>query len=230
MTYINQIRLGCHHTDSRRLKEDVWKPIANEIGVPWRAAEAMHWHIGEGEMARRANVTPFSITAAQNEQAAAGGGRIAQRDRMQQSMKVFEGQNLGNLNSSFVPVDAHYGHETGFAVPGGAAPGTLPYPGMPSPRYVHIAPLRNEPPAPEYDEGIQADDEGGHGSGTTRVKKERKASETRLPGFAELDGNMQAVAEGRDYQTAGHDWVMVKREGASEHDRRRSSGESHGSQ
>ena len=40
----------------------MWKPIATELGIPWRTAEGMHWIIGEQEMARRANVHPFSNT------------------------------------------------------------------------------------------------------------------------------------------------------------------------
>ena len=31
------------------------------MAIPWRAAEAMHWQMGEHEMARRAGVTPFSL-------------------------------------------------------------------------------------------------------------------------------------------------------------------------
>lgn len=40
----------------------MWKPLAAELNVPWRAAEAMHWQLGQVEMARRAGVTPFSIS------------------------------------------------------------------------------------------------------------------------------------------------------------------------
>ena len=32
--------------------------------VPWRAAEAMHWQLGESDMARRAGVIPFSLNMA----------------------------------------------------------------------------------------------------------------------------------------------------------------------
>jgi len=32
------------------------------MGIPWRAAEAMHWQLGEREMARRAGVVPFSLS------------------------------------------------------------------------------------------------------------------------------------------------------------------------
>lgn len=42
----------------------MWGTLATELNVPWRAAEAMHWQLGEVEMARRAGVVPFSLTPA----------------------------------------------------------------------------------------------------------------------------------------------------------------------
>lgn len=45
-----------------RFKADMWAKIAAEMEIPWRAAEAMHWQMGENEMARRAGVTPFTLT------------------------------------------------------------------------------------------------------------------------------------------------------------------------
>lgn len=39
----------------------MWAKVAEELQVPWRAAEAMHWQLGEAEMARRAGVTAFSL-------------------------------------------------------------------------------------------------------------------------------------------------------------------------
>ena len=42
----------------------MWAPLATELGIPWRAAEAMHWQLGEADMARRAGVTPFSLSSA----------------------------------------------------------------------------------------------------------------------------------------------------------------------
>ena len=41
----------------------MWTPLAVELGVPWRAAEFIHWQLGETEMARRAGVVPFSMAA-----------------------------------------------------------------------------------------------------------------------------------------------------------------------
>lgn len=40
----------------------MWAKVAEELAVPWRTAEAMHWLIGEKEMAQRARVVPFLLT------------------------------------------------------------------------------------------------------------------------------------------------------------------------
>lgn len=41
----------------------MWAKVAEELQVPWRAAEAMHWQLGEVDMARRAGVVPFSLAS-----------------------------------------------------------------------------------------------------------------------------------------------------------------------
>ncbi|KAM0591622.1 hypothetical protein ACHAP1_001710 [Verticillium nonalfalfae] len=41
----------------------MWAKLAEEMAVPWRAAEAMHWQLGEADIARRNGVTPFSLAA-----------------------------------------------------------------------------------------------------------------------------------------------------------------------
>lgn len=41
----------------------MWSKIAEEMQLPWRAVEAMHWQLGEADMARRAGVVPFSLSA-----------------------------------------------------------------------------------------------------------------------------------------------------------------------
>lgn len=41
----------------------MWSKVAEELAVPWRAAEAMHWSMGEVDMAARAGTTPFSMAA-----------------------------------------------------------------------------------------------------------------------------------------------------------------------
>ncbi|KAM0282558.1 hypothetical protein ACHAQH_002926 [Verticillium albo-atrum] len=52
-----------------RLKPEMWAKLAEEMAVPWRAAEAMHWQLGEADIARRNGVTPFSLAAVNVEQA-----------------------------------------------------------------------------------------------------------------------------------------------------------------
>ncbi|KAK7748083.1 hypothetical protein SLS53_001335 [Cytospora paraplurivora] len=47
-----------------RFKPEMWAKVAEEMQVPWRAAEAMHWQLGEADMARRAGVVPFSLSSA----------------------------------------------------------------------------------------------------------------------------------------------------------------------
>lgn len=56
--------LACLFCVSRRFKPEMWAKVAEEMQVPWRAAEAMHWQLGEVDMARRAGVVPFSLTPA----------------------------------------------------------------------------------------------------------------------------------------------------------------------
>lgn len=48
---------------NRRFKAEMWSKVAEEMAIPWRAAEAMHWQLGEQEMARRAGVVPFSLSS-----------------------------------------------------------------------------------------------------------------------------------------------------------------------
>lgn len=45
----------------------MWAKVAEELQVPWRAAEAMHWKLGESEIARRTGATPFSLPPGQTE-------------------------------------------------------------------------------------------------------------------------------------------------------------------
>lgn len=51
-------------TDYRRFKEQMWDMIAAEMGMPWRAIEAMHWQMGEHEIAHRANAPVFQLSSA----------------------------------------------------------------------------------------------------------------------------------------------------------------------
>lgn len=54
----------------------MWSKVAEEMAVPWRAAEAMHWQLGEADMARRAGVVPFSLSSSTMDNSP-GGHRIS---------------------------------------------------------------------------------------------------------------------------------------------------------
>lgn len=41
----------------------MWDSVAKEMGIPWRAAEAMHWQLGEQDMAQRANTPVFQLNS-----------------------------------------------------------------------------------------------------------------------------------------------------------------------
>ena len=41
----------------------MWEKVAKEMGIPWRAAEAMHWQLGEHDMAQRANAPIFHLSS-----------------------------------------------------------------------------------------------------------------------------------------------------------------------
>ncbi|KAI1460852.1 hypothetical protein F4805DRAFT_346803 [Annulohypoxylon moriforme] len=46
-----------------RLKHDMWIKVSQEMGIPWRTAEAMHWQLGEQDIQRRAGVAqPFIMS------------------------------------------------------------------------------------------------------------------------------------------------------------------------
>lgn len=53
----------------------MWSKVARETGIPWRAAEAMHWQLGQLDMAQRAGVTPLLLQEASIESAPPTGDR-----------------------------------------------------------------------------------------------------------------------------------------------------------
>lgn len=178
LVWVARVRTDSH-TNSYRLKHDLWNPIANELGIPWRACEAMHWAMGEHEMARRANAVPFAIAAAHAEPGEFGGGRVAQRDRMLESTRVFEGRDLTTLSSPFSSVN---GNGITHAPAATAALAYTP---------VSIPPIKSEHSFSVYDEDEEEIEHEDEDEGP-RVRRRRVGGETRLPGVAELDGEIAA--------------------------------------
>ncbi|KAK4698007.1 hypothetical protein P7C71_g155, partial [Lecanoromycetidae sp. Uapishka_2] len=180
-----------------RLKPDLWAPIANELGIPWRACEAMHWTLGEQDMARRANAEPFKISATAGASGALtdtmpgelGLGRVAQRDRMLESTRVFEGRDLTALGGG--------SEEGGFCSMGGNGNG------LHGVRYslggdgygVNIPPIKDEGGNYSSDDEMDDDEGDDEEEEGPRVRRRGAGGEVRLPGFAELNGEIEAFAE-----------------------------------
>ncbi|KAI1397801.1 hypothetical protein F4819DRAFT_499230 [Hypoxylon fuscum] len=64
--------------ERNRFKAEMWTKIAEEMQMPWRPVEAMHWQIGEQDMARRAGATPFALKSSSAE-GQHGGSRASPR-------------------------------------------------------------------------------------------------------------------------------------------------------
>ena len=192
---------------SNRLKPDLWQPIANEMGIPWRAVEAMHWAMGEEEMCRRAGVKPFLTTAAQDEHGGHGAGRVAQRNRMLESTRLFEGHELSALTSCF----NSNGSGQHPSMPNFAP--SMPMPninnGRGFPGFEEEEDEIEEEDEEEGEDGDDDDDDEVHdddaevkeeeekedpGRERPRAKKTRRGEETRLPGLAEMGIGVPAFA------------------------------------
>lgn len=107
---------------SSRFKPEMWAKVAEEMGVPWRAAEAMHWQLGEAEMARRAGVVPFSLSNPTSES-------NASLPRSTQPPPPSSSQGLGHAHShshSGIPPITGHTHIPGPGAAAGARPNT-PY-------------------------------------------------------------------------------------------------------
>ncbi|KAI0378265.1 hypothetical protein F5Y04DRAFT_152178 [Hypomontagnella monticulosa] len=87
-----------------RFKAEMWAKIAEEMAIPWRAAEAMHWQLGEQDIARRAGTTPFALSASTTE----GGSTTSPRHNHSHSQGSLvhngRGYNRGGAASSSRPL------------------------------------------------------------------------------------------------------------------------------
>ena len=78
----------------------MWAKVAEEMGVPWRAAEAMHWQLGEHDMARRAGVVPFSLSSVTMDAPSSGHVRPSSHRGHAHSHSTASGSTLGSVASS----------------------------------------------------------------------------------------------------------------------------------
>lgn len=114
-----------------RFKSDMWAKVAEELAVPWRAAEAMHWQLGEADMARRAGVVPFSLAAVNNEAAS----NRAMASRNQTPIQPLDSSNLRDVK----PPSPHSSYSRGQLMP----------PMTPA-RTSRRGPINSQPPPPPH--------------------------------------------------------------------------------
>ncbi|KAL9097080.1 MAG: hypothetical protein Q9163_006389 [Psora crenata] len=162
-----------------RLKADLWQPIATELNVPWRAAEAMHWILGEREIARRANTVPFSIVSGANTAGpqGEGNGRIAQSTRMHESTIYFEANEVNAALNGPPGTNGGIGvHEQGVSVRGSGA-GTV-----------------HRPSYQTYEADEDGSSEGSRPSvGGMMARQVPRDDSMRLPSLTATDDNLSAV-------------------------------------
>ncbi|KAM0814930.1 putative Myb-like DNA-binding domain-containing protein [Seiridium cardinale] len=159
-----------------RLKSEMWAKVADEMGIPWRAVEAMHWQLGEQEMARRAGVVPFSLNAitAENSQHHHGHTRPSPRGHA-------HSRSQGSMFRDAIDPSWAYGRNVVSTLPPGPPPG----------RPLGPVPPRKSPGAPPH---MPIHFEHGESPGYTHsggplAPIQSQSSQSRpgvLPGLAEL--------------------------------------------
>jgi hypothetical protein len=81
----------------------MWAKVAEEMQIPWRAAEAMHWQLGETDMARRAGVVPFSLNSGTSDASSLMNQRQPQHGSMRGPSHAHS-YSHGGTHSPFTPV------------------------------------------------------------------------------------------------------------------------------
>jgi hypothetical protein len=92
-----------------RLKKDMWEKIAKEMALPWRAAEAMYWQIGEIGMASRANVPVFHLAGSASQSQSESQTNVSRAQHYYSasgSTSAFAGSGEPRSNSTS-PTSAH---------------------------------------------------------------------------------------------------------------------------
>ncbi|KAI1915996.1 hypothetical protein LOZ53_000904 [Ophidiomyces ophidiicola] len=119
--YQNYLERRCEWDEDRknrlarlyeRFKEEMWSRIAEEMAIPWRAAEAMHWQLGETEMAQRAGVTPFSFSTPPQTSPRLRRNTLSRRDRLSTSQLP----SLAELTAGIPAYSPHLTGEPPFAM------------------------------------------------------------------------------------------------------------------
>ncbi|XWW93663.1 hypothetical protein V2A60_001598 [Cordyceps javanica] len=172
-----------------RFKAEMWAKVAEELQVPWRAAEAMHWQLGEHDMARRAGQTPFTL-AAVNAEAAGRNSQIRghahshSQESVGRDMRASPPQsNYGAMGSSRPP---------SVMTRRDAAMQLGPPPPHPMPASVTSAPLQQQQPHPPSHPG-DYNYKMGHGLPPIQPQPQPRVPGP-LPGVAELTTGVTAYS------------------------------------
>lgn len=134
------------------------------MAVPWRAAEAMHWQLGEADMARRAGVVPFSLSNSNLDAPPTATSTQAKLHRHSPS-------------HSQIAVPQH--HTSGLRYPGNSVVNA----GGPTRNIVARRESTPRSLAPSHSENLSLASIGGPGGGVERVAA---PTGQMLPGVAEL--------------------------------------------
>ncbi|KAH8677405.1 myb-like DNA-binding domain-containing protein [Xylariales sp. PMI_506] len=152
-----------------RFKPEMWAKVAEEMAVPWRAAEAMHWQLGEQDMARRAGVTPFSLASVTSDNVQQGGARASPRGHS-------HSRSQGSIFRD--PIDPVRGYGRGMP--------TIP----PIPPARSLGPTTRKdpgpPPLPTHHEHVEGLGYPHHGGPLAPIQPPGQPRPGMLPGLAEL--------------------------------------------
>ncbi|KAI0479275.1 hypothetical protein GGR56DRAFT_673204 [Xylariaceae sp. FL0804] len=133
--YQNYLERRCEWDDERknklarlyeRFKNEMWQKVGEEMGIPWRAAEGMHWELGKEDMARRAGVNPFTFSSQTDAPQGGDGGSSGGGDGSGPRRSPHHGHSAsqGSLPRDLGPPPPNaYGHG---GIPTGLPPTTRP--------------------------------------------------------------------------------------------------------
>ncbi|KAK4204662.1 hypothetical protein QBC40DRAFT_345151 [Triangularia verruculosa] len=96
-----------------RFKPEMWAKVAEEMQVPWRAAEAMHWQLGENEMARRAGVVPFTLNMNPNDSQGSHAGHHHLHHRISPTRGGGHGHSQSQGSLPTIPSPRYHHHQRG---------------------------------------------------------------------------------------------------------------------
>ncbi|KAL8699966.1 MAG: hypothetical protein Q9224_001179 [Gallowayella concinna] len=150
-----------------RRKEEMWKDIADELRIPWRACEDMHWKLGQEEMASLAGGTTLHGRRSAINQGASG-------QRVPAGFSPSSG--LSNMQTRFVSTP------------------TSTFPRLPAQPRAMLAQAStpattNGTAPPRFMPGYEETGHGFHGT-----SQRPSSSGDQLPSMAEMDRNILAYA------------------------------------